>query len=144
MDNIRKVIREEFSKVFEQDMGGIKGIDILNHFPFSELPETKKEADWQNGISGWGKVYVPSLDTSDGQQQVVSKDDFTYTEFQGPKMMHRFDGYVDIFNKKFGDEPIFAINPDADWHSKVEILNPKFKEWRESGNLAKGDALKGW
>lgn len=142
--NIRKVIKEEIQKVFEQDSDGIKGLDILNHFPFSDLPDTRDEADWQKGVAGWGKVHVPSLDTSDSQEQVVAKDDFTYREFQGPKMMHKFDGYIDKFKKKFGEEPVFKINPDAPWYGRVEILNPKFKEWREMGDSAKSSMLTQW
>lgn len=127
--DIRKVIQEELQGVFEQENMEIKGLDILNHFPFSDLPETRESSDWKNGVSGWGKVYVPSLNSSDAQQQIVSKKDLVYHEVQGPKMLHKFDGYIDIFKKRFGEEPIFSINSNAPWHSRVEILNPKFQEW---------------
>jgi hypothetical protein len=142
--NIRKLIQEELKKVFEQEDREIKGLDILNYFPFSELPETRSGADWQNGVPGWGTVNVPSLDTSDAQQQIASKQDFVYHEFQGPKMMHKFDGYIDIFKKKFGEEPVFRIHPDAPWYGKVEILNPKFKEWKDRGNDTKASMLAHW
>lgn len=142
--DIRKVIQEELKKVFEQEGGEIKGLDILNHFPFSDLPDTTNDAEWQKGVPGWGKVYVPSLDTSDAQHQVVSKEDFVYHEFQGPKMMHQFDGYIDIFKKKFGEEPVFKIHPDAPWYGRVEILNPKFKEWKEKSDSVKASMLAHW
>lgn len=142
--DIRKVIQEELKQVFEQEVGEIKGLDILNHFPFSDLPDTRREADWQNGVPGWGKVYIPSIDTSDAMHQVVAKDDFTYREFQGPKMMHKFEGYIDEFKRKFGEEPVFKIHPDAPWYGRVEILNPKFNEWRDKGNATKASMLAHW
>jgi hypothetical protein len=142
--DIRKIIKEELKSIFEQESGEIKGLDILNHFPFSELPDTRDKANWQSGVPGWGKVYVPSLDTSDAQQQVVAKDDFTYREFQGPKMMHKFSGYINDFNKKFGEEPIFSIHPEAPWHSRVEILNPKYKEWKRGSDDTKASMLSHW
>jgi len=131
--NIRKIIKEELNSVFNEDSNGIVGLDILNHFPFSELPENRLDGDWQKGVPGWGKVFIPGLNAVDAEQQVVSKDDFTYREVEGPKMVHKYDGYIENFKKMFGEEPVFSINPSADWYNKVKIINPKFKQWRESG-----------
>lgn len=132
--DIRKVIREEFEKAFSEGPGTeeIKGYDILNHSPFAELPETRVDVDWKNR----GRVFVPAIDDADARMQVFSKDDLTGSEVQGPKMIHKFAGYIENFKDRFGEEPIFTIDGD-----KVDIVNPGFQEWRQKGLEAKGRAL---
>jgi hypothetical protein len=129
--DIRKIIKEELSMVFESDDKGIKGLDILNHFPFSDLPETRKDSDWKVGVSGWGKVYVPSVESPGSSTQIASNEDFVYREVKGPKMIHKIDGYIIDFKNKFGEEPIFKINPNVPKHEMIEILNTSFKNWRK-------------
>lgn len=138
---INKVFEEIWNKLNEEesssDSSHILGLNILNYFPFSELPKGKEGADWQKGVDGWGKVYLPSLDTADAQMQIVSKDDIIGSQYQGPKMLHKFSGYIDSFEKKFGEEPKFVIDPSKPWYSKVEIVNPKFLEWKEEYSKGK-------
>jgi len=119
--------RKERGELNEVEEEGIVGLDILNHFPFNQLPDTRKGADWQRGVPGWGKVYLPSID-SNGLTQIIAKDDFTYREVNGPKMVHKFNGYIQDFKQKFGEEPIFKITPEADWYDKIQIINPKYLE----------------
>jgi hypothetical protein len=135
--DLRKIIREEFEQAFSEGPGTeeIKGYDILNHSPFAELPETRGDVDWKNR----GRVFVPSLDTGDARMQVFSKDDLTGSEVQGPKMVHKFTGYIDQFKSKYGEEPIFTIDGD-----KVDIVNPGFQEWRERYLKGKGATLAAW
>jgi hypothetical protein len=125
--------RKAGGELNEVDSQEIVGLDILNHFPFNQLPDTRKDADWQMGVPGWGKVHLPSID-SNGLTQIVAKDDFTYREFQGPKMVHKFDGYIQDFKDKFGEEPIFKINPEGSWYDKVQVINPKYLESKEIYN----------
>lgn len=109
--SIRKIIREQLEDMIGSD-NTVKGIDILNHFPFSELPETRDDVDWSNrGIKGWGDVHIPSLDAN-GLTQMFGKDDVI--------------GYVNNFNKKFGEDPIFKLNSSAPWHSKTIIINEPY------------------
>ena len=110
--------------------GTIVGLDILNHFPFNQLPDTRKDADWVKGVAGWGKVYLPSID-SNGLTQIVAKEDFTYREVKGPKMVHKFSGYIEEFKDRFGEEPVFKINPEGSWYDKVVVINPKYLESKE-------------
>jgi hypothetical protein len=128
----------------ESNLQKIVGKDILNHFPFSALPEERIGADWINGVEGWGKVQLPSVDESDSVTQIVSKSDFFPREVQGPKMLHKFSGYLDEFERRFGEEPIFVIDPSQPWFGKVKIINPKFNEWKERGLKVKGDTLARW
>jgi hypothetical protein len=122
--------RKERGELNEVEEEGIVGLDILNHFPFNQLPDTRKGADWQRGVPGWGKVYLPSID-SNGLTQIVAKDDLTYREVQGPKMVHKFNGYIQDFKQKFGEEPIFKIAPEDNWYDKIQVINPKYLESKE-------------
>jgi hypothetical protein len=110
------------------------GQEILSHPEFAKLPETRSDVDWKNRP----QVYLPSLDTADARMQVVSKDDLTGSEVQGPKMVHRFPGYLKVFESKFGEAPIF-IDVDHKYLGKIiDIQNPKFIAWRDQGLAAKG------
>jgi Zn-finger nucleic acid-binding protein len=121
----------------------VVGLDILNVFPFSQLAQSRKDVNWQDrSVEGWGPVYLPSVDDSDSQTQIFSKDDIIGYEFQGPKMLHKYAGYVGEFKQKFGEEPIFSLHPEEPWFGKVKIINPKYNEWKEGGLKAKGDWLR--
>lgn len=126
--NIRKLINEELNKIFSKDFDVIKGGDIINHFPFSDLPEKRSGADWKSGVSGWGKVYVPGLDRADSLLQIPAKEDFFYREVQGPKMIHKYSGYISDFKERFGEEPLFKIDSSK---KKVYIVNDEYISWKE-------------
>jgi hypothetical protein len=119
--NIRKIIRE----MLEQgNLGGIEGMEILNHYPFNELPDIRANVDWNNrGVKGWGEVNLPSLTNGDAQQGVFGQDDVI--------------DYVNKFKEKFGQNPIFSLNPDDAWFNKVKITNPEFLDWRNNYNTNK-------
>lgn len=140
--DLRKIIREEFEKAFSEGPGTeeIKGYDLLNHSPFSELPETRRDVDWDNR----GRVFVPALDMGDARMQVFSKDDLTGSEVQGPKMVHKFSGYIEEFKDKFGEEPVFTIVNGPDSIIKAEIVNPSYLEWKEQYLKNKGATLDAW
>jgi hypothetical protein len=142
--NIRKIIKEELEKVFESEEKGIVGLDILNHFPFSELPEKRVDGSFSNNIDGWGKIQIPDLGSEGSLTQIVSKEDFINHEFKGPKMTHKYEGYINKFKRKFNEEPIFKINPNGNWYDKIEIINPKFKEWRSDFYKSKESTLDSW
>jgi hypothetical protein len=113
--SIRKLIREQLEEMIGSD-NTIKGVEILNYFPFSELPETRADVDWSNrDVKGWGAVHVPSVQDGDASQGVFGKDD-----------IHE---YVSHFNRKFGEEPLFVLNQAAPWYDKVKIVNPSYIEW---------------
>jgi hypothetical protein len=113
---------------------GVVGLDILNQPPFSNLPETRRETgDYTTRM----EPRLPSLETPDASTIMFSKQDFIDHEFQGPKMMHKFDGYVTLFKKKFGEEPIFINIKDEGRRGSADIANEKFIEWRDRGLASK-------
>ncbi len=124
--DLRKIIKEEIEKVFDNS-NKIVGLDILNHFPFSNLPETAADSNYKTrDVAGWGPVIVPKIGSGDNGQQILSKDDIIGTEFQGPKIMHKFDGYIESFRKKYGEDPIFELHPEEKSSSKrIVIVNKK-------------------
>lgn len=137
----------------EKEMNAIVGSDILNYFPFSELPETRKEATsdfYRNGVPNWGKVQIPSLNQADAQTTILSKADLTGMEWPAMKRTTPLKdlpaqsdpGYLADFKSTYGEEPLFVLNPDEVWYNKVEIVNPKFVEKRKKGVETKASALK--
>ena len=118
----------------EAGESGVVGLDILNHAPFSNLPETRKEmGDYTNRM----EPTLPSLQDADGSVIMFSKQDFVDHEVQGPKMMHKFDGYITLFKKKFGEEPIFINIEDKGKFGRADIANEKFIEWKNRGLATK-------
>jgi len=110
---------------------GIIGNKIFNEFPFTELPETRKEVDWGNrGVEGWGNINVPSISDGDASMTIFSKKDLK--------------DYIENFKNKFLEEPIFLLDNDADWFDKVKITNNDFNEWKNNYINAKGETLKRW
>lgn len=108
----------------------IIGKDILNHFPFNELPQTREGVDFHKGIEGWGKIQVPSLPSSDSMTTMFSVDDVLE--------------YLDDFVKYESEEPIFELNPEGAWFDKIKIVNDTFTEKRKRYSDAKGKALQNY
>lgn len=132
--NIRNFIREQLEKIVGENSTPtkpIKGFEILNYFPFNKLPETRDLVDWSNrGVNGWGDVFVPSLN-GNGMQQILAKDDMVGSEpWAHPKTGNivKDEGYIENFKKKFGDEPIFVMNPSAEWFGKITVINDAYKK----------------
>lgn len=113
------------------------GQEILSHPEFVNLPETRGDVDWQNRP----QVYLPAVDNASARIQIFAKSDLLGSEVQGPKMVHRFAGYLKEFESKFGESPIF-IDVDHKYLGKIiDIQNPKFIAWREAGLKAYGAAM---
>ncbi len=143
----------EDKKNYEQEMNGIVGVDILNNYPFSELPETRMDATAEfhrNGLPGWGKIQIPSISNADSLTTISSKADLIGMDWPAKKRSHplkdlpaqKDDGYIETFKKVYGEEPIFVINPGEVWYNKVQVVNPKFVEKRKKGVETKAGALK--
>ena len=116
--NIRKLIREQIESILNEEnpLSGpaIKGFEILNHFPFSKLPEARANVNWSNrGVSGWGEVHVPAFD-GNGMSTFFAKDDVME--------------YMEGFKNKFGEEPLFIINPTAEWYGKIRVINEPYQK----------------
>lgn len=94
----------------------VRGDEALEQFPFSELPETYR--DYANNgfrfnIQGWGSnIDIPS--GGDMLKKINSKEELVE--------------FINDFESKYGEEPMFEINPNADWHSKIKITNPIFQK----------------
>ena len=116
------------------------GVEILNHPEFSDLPETRSDVDWKNRP----RVYLPSLDTGDASTQIFSKSDLTGYEFEGPKMMHKIQGYLKDFEATFKETPIFVEVNDEDPRQSVDIKNPVFQAWKNNYLKAKGTMIDTW
>jgi hypothetical protein len=142
--DIRKIIKEEIGKVIKEESSSqeIVGLDILNHFPFSELSDTRDVLT--RDVEGWGSVQLPTVGGEDSMTQILAKTDITGNEYQGPKMVHKFSGYIDAFKSRYGEEPVFILNPSAPWFAKVKVINPSFVERRKEYSDSKGETLKSW
>lgn len=92
---------------------GIVGLDILNHEPFASLPNTRGEVDWKNR----GDARVPSLDRGDSSTSIFSKEEVV--------------NYIKQYTNKFGEDPIFELNPTGAWYERVNVINPSFIDWRD-------------
>lgn len=126
----------------ENTPNGIVGLDILNHEPFSKLPETRSEmGDYKTRM----ELSLPSVETSDASTIIFSKADLIGYEFQGPKMMHRISGYVSDFKNKFGEEPIFVeLNSTPDGRrGSAKVANQVYLDWKYQGDEAKRAYLSG-
>jgi hypothetical protein len=114
--NIRKFIKESIERAMMQENEGqtITGADILNYFPFDKLPEDRQQVDWKNrGVNGWGEIHVPAID-GNGLSTMHGKDDVM--------------SYLQQFSSKFGEEPMFVLNPSGLWFDKIKVINPKYTE----------------
>lgn len=123
--NLRKFIRESIERMMSENTDGqtVVGAEILTVPPFSMLPDTRKDVDWNNR----GDVYLPSVNAI-GKTQIFSKDDITGQEpWTHPKSnkTFKFSGYVEQFKNKFGEEPIFSINSNG----TVEIMNEPYLQY---------------
>jgi hypothetical protein len=143
--DIRKIIKEQLQKLMEEDSplfgseDAVVGAEILNHFPFNKLPETRAQVDWSNrGVPAWGDVQIPSID-GNGLTSITSKDDIIGGEsWSHPKTGHvtHNPGYIALFKQKYGEEPRFLINPTAPWYGKITVLNApylKAKDMHDKG-----------
>jgi hypothetical protein len=126
--NLRKLIKEQLERIFEeQSQNAIVGLDIINHFPFDKLPETRKQVDFNNrDVNGWGSVEIPSTD-GNGLQTVFSKEEV----FR----------YIEKFKSEFGEEPMFVLNPSAPWYGRITITNEPYIKRKELYNNAVNSLL---
>lgn len=94
------------------------GIEILNQFPFNKLHAkvTDTESYKDRSVEGWGNVHLPSL-SGEGMAVVWSKD--------------RVEEYVEDFYKKFGEEPVFQLNPNDVWFNRTVVTNTCFLKFKE-------------
>ena len=109
------------------DNQGIKGMDILNYFPFTELSNSREEGYTRN-VSGWGDVQIPSLN-GEGLTQIPSKQDMV--------------DFIKGFTNNFGEEPVFTLNPSGVWYDKIKVLNPKFLSHQMAAKDAKSAMVRG-
>lgn len=128
MNNLRKLIREQIESIMENHVGaekGIVGADIVHYL--KDLPETRDEVNWAIPRTFYT---IPSLDNSIAKTEVYDKEFFTGWDRpykrQGKLVPHKGEGYVAEFVKQFGELPNFRMGNNR----TIEILNPKFKEWR--------------
>jgi hypothetical protein len=89
-----------------------KGYDALKEFPFSELPED----GYIERVQGWGSVQVPSGD--DSLRTMKSKRDLIE--------------FINSFKSAYDEDPMFEINPNEVWHSKIKIINDSFQDDTQS------------
>lgn len=118
--NIRKFIKESIENAMMQENVGktIVGADILNHFPFKKLPEDRQHVNWSNrGVNGWGEINLPAID-GNGLSAMHGKDDVI--------------SYLQQFAAKFKEDPIFVLNPSGLWFDKIQVINPKYTEFKNS------------
>jgi hypothetical protein len=129
----------QMAPIHEVENGGeIVGMDIVNHPPFNDLPETRDDVDWNFR----GNVHIPSVEDGDAMEQVVAKDDITGRELTlKDGTSKKVDGYIEKFNQRFGEEPTFVLDPTAEWYGRVKIINPKFVEWQDKYTTGKADFL---
>lgn len=125
----------------ENETNGILGLDILNHEPFSNLPNTRSEmGDYKTRM----ELKLPSIDISDASTIIYSKSDLTGYEVEGPKMVHKFDGYILDFKNKFGEEPIFVdLETIGNRYGGAKIANQSYLDWKYQGDEAKRSYLSG-
>lgn len=125
----------------EDTPNGIVGLDILNHEPFSNLPETRSDmGDYTTRM----ELKLPSIETSDASTIIFSKSDLTGYEFQGPKMMHKISGYISSFKNKFGEEPIFVdLESTGSKFGGAKVANQSYLDWKYQGDEAKRSYLSG-
>lgn len=115
--DIRKYIRESLEHILREENvisdseNEIVGEDILNYFPFTELPDIRSRE--YNRVSGWGNVQIPSLD-GNGLTTILSKSEMLR--------------YVKKFMADNGEAPVFILTPSNSWYDKVVVKNDKRKE----------------
>ena len=129
-DNTNSMMTED------ESFNNIVGLDILNYEPFSSLPNTRSEmGDYRNRV----ELRLPSLETADADITIFSKDDLTGYESQGPKMVHKYGGYISNFKDKFAEEPVFIeLNQKG-----ARIGNDVYLKWKEQNYDAKASFLSG-
>jgi hypothetical protein len=118
--------RKEAGEMNEDKEGGIVGTQIFNYEPFSQLPQTRQEVDWANRPN----INIPSISDGDAQTGVFCKDDVME--------------FINKFNKSYGEEPIFELNPGGVWFDRVRVTNPAFTKWRDEYVKGKAATLKSW
>lgn len=124
----------------ESNVDGVVGMDILNYEPFSNLPDNNTDiTDYKSRI----QLTLPSIQTPDANTTIFSKSDLTGSEVQGPKMVHKFSGYISDFKNKFGEEPIFIeFNTSSDGKTGgAKIANQTYLDWKTKGDEAKMNYL---
>ena len=124
--NLRKLIKEQLERIFEeQSQNAIVGLDIINHFPFDKLPETRQQVDFNNrDVNGWGSVQLPSTD-GNGLQTIFSKEEVSI--------------YLENFTNTFGEEPVFVIDSSAPWYGRIIVINEPYVKRKDLHNKAVQD-----
>lgn len=113
MKSLLKELSGKFNTVIEQENQPVtvKGIsNILNTWPFNQLPATRQEVDWKNrGVSGFGNIMLPNYDSIVASKyELLSKAEV--------------EEYLTKFQKTFNEEPILKIGP-----KQIEILNKSYQ-----------------
>jgi len=119
-----KIKRIDENKINEEASGGIVGLDILNHEPFVNLPETRDEVDWSNR----GKAVLPSLKDGDVSMSILEKETVKQ--------------WITAFTDEYKEEPSFELNPEGPGHEKVKVLNQSFNDWQSRYIDMKASELK--
>lgn len=114
-----KTLRKYMKTFINEDV--VRGSEALQTFPFSELPED----GYTERVEGWGSVQVPS--GGDSLRTMKSKRDLIQ--------------FISQFKKQYGEDPMFEINPNEVWHSKIKITNPSFQEYSQSYTRNKASQL---
>lgn len=109
----RNMKKETAAKIKEDEETKdlVKGLDILQHEPFSSLPDDRIGADFNNHP----EIYFQGEDgkLKSFESNIFSKDDLTGSEFTHPRTKHvqKSLGFIKTFIDKYGEEPIFEILP---------------------------------
>lgn len=109
--------------------------------PQLDLPDTRDEVDWDNRQR---RYIIPSVTGGDAGSYIMEKEFFTGREFvTRPPYNKRVvvPGYMEEFKKKFGEDPIFTLDQA---NRRIDVVNPKFQEWRQQYSDAKAATLKQW
>ena len=131
----QEALREEEVETPE----GIVGLDILRYAPISQLKETS--LDEPTSVK---KVKFPGIGRMDATRIIMSHDDITGSEHEYLRVDNKWVfGYVDVFKKKFNEEPIFKLTPENRFLD-VDIINPVYLKARDEfkngmANLATSD-----
>lgn len=115
----------EFNELLGEVEGqNIVGLDILNHEPFASLPQSRDINNMRRDVN------MPSVQDGDVTLKMMEKD--------------AVESWIAAFKKKFNEEPIFQLNPDAPYFDQTKVLNEPFIAWQNRYVQGKADALKGW
>jgi hypothetical protein len=97
----------------------VVGLDILNHDPFKGLPEDRIGADFKNhpsifiSVDDKLTVYDRKVVNSEIDGNIYAKSDLVGSEYTHPrsKVTFKNPGFINMFKKVYGEEPVFEILP---------------------------------